>query len=44
MMTVGATRDLPVHEMEQLSLALSLVSCSFAGFGKAESQKYYKKE
>jgi hypothetical protein len=44
MMIVGATRDLPVHEIEQLSLVLSLVSCSFAEFGKAVSRKYYQKE
>jgi hypothetical protein len=44
MMIVGATRDLPVHEIEQFSLVLSLVSCSFAEFGKAISRKYYQKE
>jgi hypothetical protein len=44
MMIVGVTRDLPAHEMEQLSLALSFVSCSLSGFGKAESQKHYRQE
>jgi hypothetical protein len=44
MMIVGATQDSPIHEMEQLSLALSLVSCSFAGFVKEVSREYYEKE
>jgi hypothetical protein len=36
--------DLQIHEMGQLSLTLSLVSCSIAENGNEVSQKYYRQD